>query len=354
MRTTVRELTELVGGELRGDGDCEITGVSSIEEAMPGDVVFAQDARYLRVAAASAASAIVGPADARNTGKPLILVDDPKYAFARILELFAPRPRTEPGVHPSACVQSDLRCGQDVSIQFCAYLGANVVLGDRVNISPHAYIADNVTIGSDVVIHPFVAIHQGVVIGDRVTIHSGSVIGSDGFGYVMVDGIGHKKIPQIGNVIIGDDVEIGANSAIDRARTGSTEIGSGTKIDNMVHIAHNVKIGRNCLVVALVGIAGTVTIGDGVVLAGQAGVKDNVQIGDGVVVAARAGVIGDVPKGARVSGFPARDHCEQMRATAALQRLPELLKLIGRLGDRIAALEGQKTEDDVERPESGG
>jgi UDP-3-O-[3-hydroxymyristoyl] glucosamine N-acyltransferase len=346
MRTTVRELSELVGGELHGDGSCEITGVSSIEEAMPGDLVFAQDSRYLRAAGASAASAIVAPPTSRNTGKPLILVEDPKYAFARILQVFAPSVRVSPGIDPGAHVGSGFNSGIDVSVQFGSFIGENVTMGDRVTISPHAYIADDVKIGSDVVIHPFVAVHQGVEIGDRVTIHSGTVIGSDGFGYVMVDAA-HQKIPQIGNVVIGDDVEIGANTAIDRARTGSTIIGSGAKIDNLVHIAHNVKIGRNCLVIALVGVAGSVNIGDGVTLAGQAGVKDHVDIGDNVVVAARAGVIGDIAPGSQVSGFPARDHREQMRATAAMHRVPELLKQISRLEERIAALEGQTTGQDT-------
>lgn len=342
MRKTVQELSELVGGEILGDATCEVTGVSSIEEAMPGDLVFAQDARYLRAAGASAASAIVGPSTARNTGKPLILVDDPKYAFARILQVFAPSVRIKPGIDPNAHIGSGFQSGSDVSIQLGAYIGENVTVGDRVIVHPHAYIADDVKMGSDVVIHPFVTISQGVEIGDRVTIYSGTVIGSDGFGYVMVDNA-HQKIPQIGNVVIGDDVEIGANSAIDRARTGSTTIGSGAKIDNLVHIAHNVKIGKNCLVVALTGVAGSCNIGDGVVLAGQSGVKDNVVIGDNAVVSARAGVIGDIAPGTRVSGFPAREHREQMRMTAAQLHVPELLKQISRLEERIAALEGQTT-----------
>ncbi|MDO8683859.1 MAG: UDP-3-O-(3-hydroxymyristoyl)glucosamine N-acyltransferase [Armatimonadota bacterium] len=344
MRTTVRDLAELVGGELLGDGSCEITGVSSIEEAMPGDLVFAQDPRYLRQAAESAASAIVAQQGARNTGKPLILVEEPRYAFARILEMFGPTSKVEPGIHPTAHTGEIFRSGENVSIQYGCYIGDNVTLGDRVHIHPLSHIADNVTIGSDVVIHPFVCIQQGAVIGDRVTIHSSSVIGSDGFGFVMVDGV-QRKIPQIGNVVIGDDVEIGANVTIDRARTGSTEIGAGTKIDNLVHVAHNVKIGKNCLIVALTGIAGSVTIGDGVVLAGQSGVKDHVRIGNNVIAAARAGVIGDLEDGARVSGFPARSHCEQMRVSAAMLRLPDIMKLVAKLEKRIAVLEGRSAED---------
>lgn len=353
MRTTVRELSELVGGELRGDGDCEITGVSSVEEAAPGDLVFAQDARYLRLAASSPASAIVAPAGSRNTGKPLILVNDPRYAFARILELFAPARKAPTGIDPTVHIGDDFRHGNDLSVGFGAFIGANVTLGDRVTIHPRVFIADDVRIGSDVTIHPMAVIHRGIVIGDRVTIHSGAVIGSDGFGYVTVEG-SHHKIPQIGNVVLGDDVEIGANSAIDRARTGSTEIGSGTKIDNLVHIAHNVKIGRNCLVVALVGIAGSVTIGDRVVLAGQTGVKDHVTIGDDAILAARAGAIGDIKSGTCVSGFPARDHNEQLKISAAMHRLPDLLKLVSQLQTRVDALEGRKPEDDTERGDKPG
>ena len=351
MRTTVKELAELVGGKVRGDADCEITGVSSIEEAIPGDVVFAEDTRYLRAASASPASAIVCPLSARNTGKPLILVEEPRYAFARILQLFCPISIPATGIDADAYIGEGFTCGEAVSIQRGSVIGANVTLGDRVSIGPLAYVADNVKIGSEVVIHPLVAIHKGTVIGDRVAVHSGSVVGSDGFGYVMFNGKRHK-IPQIGNVVIGDDVEIGANVTIDRARTGSTEIGSGTKVDNLVHIAHNVKIGRNCLIVALAGIAGSVSIGDGAILAGQSGVKDHVVIGDNAVVAARAGVIGDVSDGSRVSGFPARNHCDQMRVFAALQHLPGLLKTIGKLEDRVGSLERQDAEDEQPRRRS--
>jgi UDP-3-O-[3-hydroxymyristoyl] glucosamine N-acyltransferase len=350
MRTTVRELAELLGGKVRGDGGCEITGVSSIEEAALGDVVFAEDPRYLSAASASRASAIICPLDARNTGKPLICVDEPKYAFARALAMFAPPSGIEPGIDPSARIGDSFAHGGEVSIQYGSFVGNNVSFGDRVSVFPLAYIGDDVTVGSDVIIHPFAAIHKGTVIGDRVTIHSGSVIGSDGFGYIVVGGKRHK-IPQIGNVVIGDDVEIGANVAIDRARTGSTEIGSGTKIDNLVHIAHNVKIGKNSLVVALAGVAGSVTIGEGVTLAGQSGVKDHVRIGNNVVVAARAGVIGDLADGARVSGFPARNHCDQMRVLAALLHLPELLKSVTDLQDRVDSLEQRSDGNDEARAE---
>ena len=343
IRVTVRELVELVGGEARGNCDREITGVSSIEEAAPGDIVFAESPRHIRMAADSEASAIICPLGANATGKAEILVRDPRRAFAQILELFAAVPKIEPGIDPSSHIGDDFHCGQDIVVQYGCHIGSNVTLGDRVNIHPLVYVGDDVTIGSDVEIHPQVAVYGKTVVGDRVAIHSGSVIGSDGFGYVKVDGK-HQKIPHIGKVVIGDDVEIGANATIDRARTGSTKIGSGTKIDNLAHIAHNVKIGENSIVVALVGIAGSVTIGNNVILAGQVGVKDHVRIGDDVVVTACAGVIGDLPDGACVAGFPARDYHEQMRAYAAQQRLPEMMKLVRSLADRVADLERRLSE----------
>ncbi|MDI6827239.1 MAG: UDP-3-O-(3-hydroxymyristoyl)glucosamine N-acyltransferase [Armatimonadota bacterium] len=335
---TLGEIAELVGGEACGDLNTIITGAADISDAREGDIVFAESQKLMTEAEQSAASAIITSFEISGDSKPVIRVQNPRYAFARVLEAFSPAVEREVGIHPSAYIGQNVAIGERVSVGFNAYIGRDVVLGDDVTICPFAYIGNFVHIGDGCTIHPFVSIYDGVTIGKRVTIHSGSVIGADGFGYTRV-GDRHYKIPQIGTVVIHDDVEIGANVTIDRARTGKTEIGSGTKIDNLVQIAHNCTIGENCIIVAQVGLSGSITVGNRVILAGQAGLKDHITIGDDAVICARSGVIGDISPGAFVSGYPARSHKEQMRIAAATQKLPELAKLIRELEKRVKALE---------------
>jgi len=342
---TTGAVAEHIGAAVEGDASVEITGVASIEEAMAGDLVFAETERLFRAAEESPAAAIIAPVGLGVSRKPVLRVHRPRYAFARALELFAPERSVKVGVHPMAILSDDVQLGHEVAIQAYCYLGRNVQIGDRVVIYPFVYIGDNVTIGSDTIIYPNVAIHDRTHIGARVVIHSGCVIGSDGFGFLIHEGH-HYKIPQIGNVCIGDDVEIGANTTVDRARTGTTHIGRGTKIDNLVQIGHNVEIGEDCIIVAQVGISGSVEVGDRVILAGQAGIKDNVSIGSDSMVGAQAGVIGDLPPNSVVSGYPARSHKDQMKIHAALHRLPEMVKgfpeiarTLRSLQDRIQELE---------------
>jgi UDP-3-O-[3-hydroxymyristoyl] glucosamine N-acyltransferase len=334
------ELAQLVGGKAIGDSDTIVCGVASIEDAVPGDIVFAESERHLARAVESAAAAIIlgeGAAGYSNR-KPAIEAGNPRLAFAKIIDVFAPAVAAWRGVDASAAVDDSACIGEDVGIGPFAYVGAGAVIGDRTSLFPFVYVAAGARIGADSVVFPHVTVLDGVVIGERARIHSGAVIGSDGFGFVCVDGQ-HHKVPQIGGVRIGDDVEIGANVTIDRARTGNTEIGTGTKIDNLVHVAHNVKIGRNCVIVALSGIAGSSEVCDGAIIAGQAGVKDHVRIGAGAKVTARAGVIGDIPDGATVAGFPGRPYAEYMKSKAALGRLPDLLKKVRDLEARITRLE---------------
>lgn len=338
IRKSVGELAELVGGELIGDPSAIISGAADIEDASEGDIVFADSPKNLDAALSSAASAVIAHSDAKNVAKPLIRAASPKLSFARVISILTPEPERPVGVHETSRVGSGFKAGDDVSIGFNAFIGDNVTLGDGVWIHPCAYVGSDVSIGNGSVIHPLAVLLDNVIVGSGVTIHAGSVIGADGFGYIATDG-GHVKIPQVGSVVIGDNVEIGANCTIDRARTGKTEIGSGTKIDNMVHIAHNVTIGRNCIIVAQTGISGSVEIGDNVVFGGQCGVKDHVNIGEGAMMCARTGVIGDVPPGEFVYGFPARPHKDQMRVEAATRKLPELLKTVRDLEKRIRALE---------------
>lgn len=341
MSKSLRELADLVQGDLEGDAEILITGAADISDAREGDIVFAETPKFLDAAKRSGASAVIVRSGMSDSGKPMIAVPDPRYAFAQVLRAFAPSTLPGTGIHPACNIAEGVRIGDSPSVGFNVSIGRDSALGDNVCIYPFAYIGSDVHIGSDCVIHPFVSIYDGVTLGSGVVVHSGSVIGADGFGYTKL-GQEHYKMPQIGTVVIGDDVEIGANVTVDRARTGKTEIGRGTKIDNLVHIAHNTVIGQNCIIVAQVGISGSVGIGDRVVLAGQAGVKDHVTIGDDAVVCARAGVIGNIRNGEFVSGFPARPHSKQMRMQAAQNRLPELLRTIRDLQRRVEELESRR------------
>lgn len=343
---TIRELAEAVGGTVCGPDDIIITGAASVKEAVPGDVVLAENVNFLKAAIRSDASAVVS-SNCVYEGKPIILAADARNAFSVILRKLAPAVRSpEIGIAPNCSVGERLVSGKDVRIGFGCVIGNDVTIGDGTIIYPLAYIGDGVKIGSQSVLDPNVTVCPGCEIGSGVVIHSGSVIGSDGFGYLQV-GNQICKVPQIGKVVIEDDVEIGSNVTIDRAKTGATRIGRGTKIDNLVHIAHNVKIGENCMIVAQVGCAGSAEIGNGVTIAGQVGIKDHVHIGDGVVVGGKAAVFGDLKPGGIYSGYPARPHKDALRAQAALLRLPEtqktvdnLRKEVERLGRRLAQLDG--------------
>jgi len=336
VKTTVAELAVLIGGDVEGDPGVSVLGVGSVDEARPGDVVVATDQRYLQRAMASDASCIItGPnTEVVRNGKSVIRSVEPLEAFARVLYRFRVEEIAPPvGIAVGAVVEPGVVIGKDVAVGSNCYVGRDVVLGDGCVLFPNVYIGEGAAIGEGSRLYPGAVVYSSCSIGKRVILHAGAVVGADGFGYTC-QGREHVKLPHAGTVEIGDDVEIGANSTIDRAKTGATVIGSGTKIDNLVHIAHNCKIGRNCVLIALVGVAGSVTIGDNVTLAGQAGVKDHVAIGDDCVVAARAGVVGDLAKGSIVSGFPARDHQVEKRAQAARLHLPDVLR-------RLKALEAE-------------
>lgn len=336
METSVSKLAALIGADIQGDPDARVTGIGSVDEAKPGDVVLAVDSRFFEGALKSSATCILAPPELRSDcdGKSLLLAESPREAFAKVLELFRGDESTPPaGIGPGAIVEPGVDMGSNVAIGANCYVGHGAVLGDGCVLFPGVFIGEGVRIGVGCRIYPNAVIYFRCNLGDRVIVHAGTVIGADGFGYTCKDQV-FVKLPHTGIVEIGDDVEIGANSAIDRAKTGATVIGNGTKIDNLVHIAHNCKIGKNCVIVAQVGVAGTVNIGDSVTLAGQVGVADHVSIGDGCIVAARAGVIGDVAKGSVVSGFPARDHRLEKRAQAVRLHLPDVMQ-------RLKALEAE-------------
>jgi len=337
---TLREIAALVDGEVLGAGDPAITGVTNIEDAGPDDITFAVPP-HLDKAAASQAAAVIVPEDIVSYPKPAIRVANPRIAFTKVLELFTPPAVVARGVHPSAVIGGGVRLGANVAVMACAVIADNAVIGDNVVLYPHTYIGEGATVGNDSVLYPGVTVYAGCRIGARAIVHSGAVIGSDGFGFVTFDGR-HHKVPQVGNVVIEDDVEIGANTTIDRATTGSTIVRRGTKIDNLVHIAHNVTVGENCFLVAFTGIAGSTKIGNNVIFAGQSGSVGHITIGDNCIFAGKSGATSDVPANSFYAGFPARPHKEWLRAEAAVRKLPDLVKKVKQLEARIAELEKDK------------
>lgn len=342
---TVGELAQVVKGRIYGDPETVIRGIASIREARIGDITYAESPRFLEDAWHSSASAVLAPEQAAGGGgatKAMIQVANPRLAFAQLLDLFAPEQYAERGIHPSAVIGSDFRSGANVSVGAHCTLGENVRLGENVTVHPLSYIGDDVEIGDNTVIEPNVTLLRGSIIGRNCVIHSGAVLGADGFGYLPFNGR-HRKVPQIGHVVIGDEVEIGSNVTIDRARTGATRIGAGTKIDNLVHIAHNCQIGENCIIVAQVGLAGGVELGNGVVVGGQTGVREQVKIGENTVLGAQTGVMGNVPANAFVSGYGAKPHREVLRTAAAVNQLPDLLKKIRAMERRLEELEAGAT-----------
>ena len=337
MKKTLRELAEWVDGQVIGNADVWIEGITGIDEAGPADLTFAVPP-HLNRALASQAGAVIVPATVESYDKPAIRVANPRIAFTKLLTLFTPPPQVERGVHPSAVVGKNLVLAENTAVLAQVFIGDDVTLGAGTIVYPHTFIGDQVKIGENCVIHPNVTIREGAVLGDRVIIQSGAVIGGDGFGYVTVDGE-HLKVPQVGNVIIEDDVEIGSNTAIDRATTGSTVIKRGTKVDNLVHIAHNDVIGEHCFIVAQTGISGSVTVGHHVTLAGQTGTAGHINIGANSVFIGRAGITKDTPANYFGAGTPARPHQEWLREQVALHKLPDALRKIRDLEKRMAEIE---------------
>lgn len=337
MQKTLQELAQLVEGSVVGDSSVVICGVTNIAEAGSSDITFAVPP-HVEKAAQSAAGAVVIPDTLADFPKPAIRVANPRLAFTKLLELFTPPVAVERGVHPTAILGSGVTLGANVAILPYVVIGENAVIGDNTVLYPHTYLGANATVGSDCLLYPGVSIREYCHIGNRVIIHSNAVIGSDGFGFVTIGGK-HKKVPQVGNVVIADDVEIGACVTIDRATTGSTVVNSGSKIDNLVHLAHNVVVGENCFLVAQTGIAGSAKIGNNVTFAGQSGSAGHITIGDNCIFAARSAPINDVPSGSFYAGFPARPHRDWLRTEAAAGKVPDLLKKIRDLESRLAALE---------------
>ncbi len=344
---TLAELAAELNGHLLGDGSMVIRDVAGIREALPGDITFIANSRYDAYLDETKASAVICARDTRQTAVPLILVDNPYLAFQQAVRIFRPdRDRPEPGVHPTAVVAEDASLGRDVSIGAWCVIESGARVGDRAVIMAFGYVGPRAELGADTCLYPRVTVREDCVIGARCILHPGVVVGADGFGFALDQGRYHK-VPQVGNVVIDDDVEIGANTTIDRATTHSTRIGEGSKIDNLVQIGHNVVIGKHCIIVAQVGISGSTEVADHVTLGGQAGLVGHIRIGKGAMVGAQSGVTKSVPADTVVTGYPAVPHGLWKRLQALLQKLPQMLQRLRDVEERVQKLEHEDAEERV-------
>jgi UDP-3-O-[3-hydroxymyristoyl] glucosamine N-acyltransferase len=342
MTFTTAEIAAHLQGEVLGDANATLKGFAPADRAKAGDLTFAENETYFARAEKSAATAIIADKRFASTHKILIRVPDARIAFAKTLALFFPEPKFAAGIHPTAVIAKSAHIDSSAHIGPFSVIGEHVHVGARSVLQGGNFIGDDSKLSEDVNLFPNVIIYPQTEIGRRVRIHSGTVIGSDGFGYVLDAGV-HRKVPQAGNVILGDDVEIGANVAIDRGALGPTIIGKGTKIDNLVQIAHNVEIGEHCLIIAHVAMAGSSKLGNYVVLAGQVGVAGHLKVGNNVVVAAQSGIMHDIPDGEKLWGTPVQPINEMKRQIIAQRRLPELLKRVAELEKKLGL-----------KPERGG
>lgn len=351
---TVGDIARLLGAELVGDARTLISGVSGLDSAMPGTIAFIENEGLFETALGSSASAFIAPASIGEKvrsaqkqgdmqGKPAVLTGNPRLAFAKVMEYLQPLDLPEPGIHPTAIVEKDAIIGEGVTIREFCYVGHHAHIGDGAVLYPHVVVSNGAQIGNATILYPSVVINHHVHIGERVRIHSGSVIGGDGFGYVLDDGK-HHKVPQIGTVIVEDDVEIGANVCIDRAMLGATRVGAGTKVDNLVQIAHNVQVGRNVILCGQVGLSGSVVVEDNAVLAGQVGLRDHVKIGKGAVLGAKSGIMNNIPAGEFVMGSPAVPQREFLKQEASVRKLPEALRALRQLEKQVKELQAQIRE----------
>jgi UDP-3-O-[3-hydroxymyristoyl] glucosamine N-acyltransferase len=338
MEKSLTELAGIVGGAVVGDGSTMIRGVAGIDDACPGDITFIANPKYLKKGETTRASAVICAPDTVLAAKPLIAIKNPYLAYAKIVRVFHPPARQSGCIDERAVIGSRVQIGKDVTIYPFVYVGDDCVIADGVTIYPHCFLGNSVSIGEGTLIYPGVTIRERCIIGKRVIVHPGSVIGSDGFGFAK-DGTCYYKIPQVGIVQIDDDVEIGANNTIDRAAMGKTWIQRGVKTDNQVHIAHNVIVGEDTVVVAQVGISGSTRIGKRVTLAGQVGIVGHISIGDDAIVGAKTGVSGDVPAGQIVSGYPHMPHRDWLKSSRTIPKLPEMRMELKKLEDKVQQLE---------------
>lgn len=344
MEFTVAQIAKQLEGDVSGDASLVLTGFAPADRARAGDLTFAENADYFVRAESSAASAIIVDSEFASEHKTLIRVANARVAFARVMAIFFPETTFPAGVHPTAVV------APGAQVDPTAHIGPHCVVGDKVHIGPRSvlqggnHVGANCQLGEDVNLFPNVVLYPRTEIGNRVRIHAGTVIGSDGFGYVP-DAGAHRKVPQIGNVIIRDDVEIGANSSVDRGALGPTIIGKGTKIDNLVQIAHNVVIGDHCIIVGQAGIAGSTKLGDYVVLGGQVGIAGHLKVGNRATIAAKSGVMHNVPEGEKWLGAPAQPDRQTKRQMIAIQHLPDLIRRVNEIERKLGIPRGGAAEE---------
>lgn len=337
MKKTLQEIAAFVGGRIVGDAALEIHGLDNIDGAGPHDLTFAVEP-HIDAAKECKAAAVMLPEGVEDFPKTALYVEEPRAAFAKLLDFFTPKLEFPQGVSAEAHIGQDVQLGENVTIMPFAVVDDHSVIGSNVTLYPHTYVGQYVEIGEDTVVYSNATVREHCRVGKRCVIHSSAVIGSDGFGFTTKDGV-HTKVPQVGNVVLEDDVEIGAHDGIDRAAMGSTVIGKGTKIDNLVHIGHNCKIGPNCLIVAQTGISGSTIVDHNVTFGGQVGTVGHIHIGANSVYAARSGIIGDMPEGVFCAGFPVQPHTEWLRMQAAMKHLPEMSKKLKRLEKKLAQYE---------------
>jgi UDP-3-O-[3-hydroxymyristoyl] glucosamine N-acyltransferase len=337
----VEKIAAMVNGRLEGDPTVQVRGIAPIDQAQPYELGFLAQKRYLKYLEETRAGALLvseALASAASDAPARVVVEEPHQVLPAILGYFYPEEPLQPGIHPTAVLGRGVVLGESVSVGPYAVLDEKVVVGDRVRIGAHAVLGTASSVGSDSVLHPHVVLYPRTRVGSRVILHAGVKLGVDGFGFVPMEG-GIRKVPQVGACVVGDDVEIGSNSCVDRGSIGQTVIGDSTKLDNLVHLAHNVQVGRGALLTAMVGIAGSTRVGDGTMFGGQAGVVGHVEIGQGARIGAQAGVIGDVAPGETVAGFPARNSREFFRAMGMAFRLPDTIKRLEALEKRVLDLE---------------
>jgi len=325
------ELAERLGAELRGDGSIEVTGVRGIEEAAPSEITFVANPRYAGLVRTTHAAAVLVAPDFPEIPTPTLRIANPYLAFSQALGIFYQPPRYAPGIHPTAVIDPTAVIGPETHIGAYAVIGAGARVGTHAVILPHVVLYPGVTIGDHFFAHAHAVVRESCILGDHVTLENGAIVGSDGFGFAKDNQGSWQKIPQSGPVRIGSHVDVQANACIDRATVGATEIADGAKIDNLVQIGHGSKVGKNTLVCAQAGLAGSSIVGDNAILAGQAGVAGHCTLGDGVILTAQSGVSHDVPAGKMLSGSPAFDNRTWLRAVAAFQRLPEILRRLQQL-----------------------
>jgi UDP-3-O-[3-hydroxymyristoyl] glucosamine N-acyltransferase len=338
---TLGEIARHVGGKLEGDPELRVSALRDLGVAGPADLSFVAHKKYRSLLASSRAGAVLVAEDEPDPGRPCIRARDPYLAFAKALALFHPPvPPCPPGIHPTAVVHPEATLGKDVHVGALCVVESRARIGDRSTVRSGSFVGEGSVLGKGVYLYPNVVVREGVTLGDRVIVQPGAVIGGDGFGFAR-EGSRHVKIPQVGGIVVGDDVEIGANTTIDRGTLEPTRIGRGTKIDNLVQIAHNVIVGEDAILVSQAGVAGSTQLGDRVVLAAQAGLVGHLHIGDDVVVGAQSGVREDIDAGTIVLGYPAEERARTLRVWAVTARLPELLERVRALEAKIAELEGK-------------